>query len=212
MSDRDDSGSAFQLKHVFPIEWQNDNEIARYCFPTSIQRFSPPQDKATVWKDVVTPIVEEKRLMAWNSAGRGQNNRKTFYDIIIQDSSPGLKFLLLWSSWYTFFVGIASESNFVALSYWDSSIWKHTDNYKMKQQNYSFLIKNVILRLWYCDAPRGKLTLLDGHFSTKRWEPTQPNSLIALHRDLVSCSRTLQLGLCCHGHLNLGRLVEGWSH
>ncbi len=78
-------------------EWQWNSQVVFSHVDTTHERFSPPQDKATVTKDVVTPTVEEKRLMAWNSAGGGQNNRKTFHDIVIRDNSSALKFLLLWS-------------------------------------------------------------------------------------------------------------------
>lgn len=120
VSDTDDSRSAFQLKQCFSnwmTEWQWNNQVVLSPIDTAqhMNDFHPHKTKQPFEK------MLWKRLMAWNPAGGGKNIRKILHDIVIQDNSTSLIFLLFWSSWYQFFYCIRKfqiAGNFVALSYY----------------------------------------------------------------------------------------------
>lgn len=107
VSDRDDGRSSLQLKHVSPIEWRSDNEIARYCSPlphphsVRIQHmndFQPHKTKQQLKQKRWQLLREEKDW--WLETLRGeQHKRKTLHHCAISDNSPAIKFLLLWG-WY----------------------------------------------------------------------------------------------------------------
>lgn len=85
-------------------EWQWNCQVVFSHVDTTHERFSPPQDKATIWKDALTPTVEEEKIDGLKLCRVGQNIRKTLHDIVIQDNSHALKFLLLSNSWNNYFL------------------------------------------------------------------------------------------------------------